>query len=388
MSLLSTSYIELNKSALENNLKFLDEFTQGNVKICSVVKGNAYGHGIEYFVPLAEACGANYFATFSADEALRVKQVAHPDTRIMVMGFLREEEVQWAVSEDIEFFVFERQRLEQAIRFAEKMNKKARIHLELETGLFRSGVDVKDLPDFVDRLQEKREAVTFEGMCTHFGGAESVANYVRIKRQRIVYSKAAKWLRYERQFLPNQQHVACSAALMRYPDTWLDLVRVGILQYGFWPSLETFIEYSSQHENIRTNPLKRILSWKTQVMDIKYVPKGSYIGYGNSYLANDDMKVAVLPVGYAHGFSRSLSNQGRVLIGGQRLGVVGMVNMNACMVDVTQLENVKIGDEAVLIGRQGELELSVSSFGEFSDQVNYELLTRLPADIPRRIISE
>jgi alanine racemase len=121
-------------------------------------------------------------------------------------------------------------------------------------------------------------------------------------------------------------------------------------------------------------------------MSVKDVKAGEFVGYGTSYLANTDLKTALIPVGYGHGFSRSLSNQGRALIHGHRVAVIGMVNMNMMTVDITGLQGVQAGDEVVLIGQQGDLEISVSSFSEFSDLVNYELLTRLPLDIPRIVV--
>lgn len=134
------------------------------------------------------------------------------------------------------------------------------------------------------------------------------------------------------------------------------------------------------------NPLKRLISLKSCVMNIKSVQMGEYIGYGSSYMASRDMKIALVPVGYGHGYSRLLSNQGKVLISGKFAFVVGTVTMNSISVDVTDLEKVEKGDEVVIIGIQGEQEITVASFGESSQQVNYELLTRLPLDIPRRIV--
>jgi alanine racemase len=134
-------------------------------------------------------------------------------------------------------------------------------------------------------------------------------------------------------------------------------------------------------------PLKRVISWKSKIMDIKHVKTGEFVGYGTSYLSNGDMKIALVPVGYCNGFSRVLSNQGRVLINGHRVGVVGMVNMNLISVDISALEEVERGDEVVIIGNQGELEISVASFSDITVQVNYEVLTRLPIDIPRVIIN-
>ena len=128
------------------------------------------------------------------------------------------------------------------------------------------------------------------------------------------------------------------------------------------------------------------MSWKSSVMEVKSVKKGEFIGYGTSYLAHEDTLIAIVPVGYGYGFARSLSNTGRVLINGVRAGVVGTVMMNSIAVNITQIDNVNIGDEVVLIGSDGENAISVASFSRFSDQLNYELLTRLPHNIPREII--
>lgn len=128
-----------------------------------------------------------------------------------------------------------------------------------------------------------------------------------------------------------------------------------------------------------------MISWKTEVLDVRIVEAGEYIGYGDSFFTNSKTKIAVLPTGYAHGYARSLSNQGKVLIHNKRFDVIGTVNMNMTIIDITGEDNIAIGDEVVLIGKQGGLEISVSSFSNFSDTVNYELLTRLPSNITRKI---
>ncbi len=385
--MLETSHIQISRSALEHNLRFLREQMGADTRISSVVKGNAYGHGIECFVPLAEACGIRHFSVFDAYEASRVKAVSqHPETEIMIMGMIEDAELEWAIEHDIAFFVFENQRMEQALAAARKIGRPAQVHLEIETGMNRTGLCPDDLPRAAELLRQGMDEgrLRFEGLCTHFAGAESIGNYLRVREQRKRYNHALKWFKGQG-LEPALRHTACSAAAMRYPPTRLDMVRIGILQYGFWPSREVFIEYNSQRED-KHDPLQRLISWKSQVMDVKRVRGGQYIGYGTSYLANIDMEIAIIPVGYAHGFSRSLSNQGRVLIHGKRVGVVGTVNMNAITVDITRLEGVAKGDEVVIIGFQGDMELSVASFAEYSVQVNYEILTRLPADIPRRIV--
>ncbi|HRW75621.1 MAG: alanine racemase [Lewinellaceae bacterium] len=384
----STSYIELSQQALAANLAFIRSRLQADTQFYSVVKGNAYGHGIQEFVTMARACGVEHFATFSADEAWKVDQVDEGAIDIMIMGMLDDDQLAWAVDQGHAFFVFNQQRLEQAMHLARRMGKPARIHLELETGMNRTGLDPIDLGSAIRLINDQPSLVVLEGLCTHLAGAESIGNYVRIKKQHIQFRKQIKSVLSTSRIKPRTIHAACSAAMLRYPSTHWDLVRIGILQYGFFPSRETFIEYVTQSAEPAEDPLRRIISWKSRVMDVKSVPVGQFVGYGSSYLANANIRVAQIPVGYGHGYSRNLSNQGRVLIRGHRVNVVGMVNMNLIQVDVTEVPEVAVGDEVVLIGRQGEQEISVSSFSEFSDQINYELLTRLPPSIERRIIKD
>jgi len=379
-----TSYIEISKSALQHNLNFLKKHIHKNVQVSSVVKGNAYGHGIEFYIPLAESCGMNHFSVFSADEAYRVQKASINKNTIMIMGLVEDEQLEWAIENDIEFYVFEFDRLEKATELAKKMKKKATIHIELETGMNRTGFNQKDIGKITQFITKNSASINFKGLCTHYAGAESITNYYRIKKQQKSFQKSIQKFT-DKNVIPKQIHTACSAAALRYPKSQMDMVRLGIVQYGFFPNKEIYIEYLT-NKKITEDPLRRLISWKSKVMDVKTVKAGEFVGYGTSYLANSNIKIATIPVGYSHGFSRSLSNQGRVLIHGQRVSVIGIVNMNMITVDVTKIEHVKKGDEVVLIGKQGDLEISVSSFSEFSDQVNYELLTRLPQKIPRFIV--
>ncbi len=377
------SVIEISKSALANNYKFLK--TQfAHSKISSVVKGNAYGHGIEHFVPIAQECGIDHFSVFSADEAWRVLNCCRSKPEIMIMGMLDHHQLKWAIENEISFYVFDLERLEMANNASKKIGKKAKVQVELETGMNRTGFDQIELDSVLDFINKNDDSIQFSGFCTHFAGAESIANYYRIKNQIKIFKQGVSRLK-KKKVIPEIYHTSCSAAAVRFPETRYQLVRIGIMQYGFWPSKEVFIEYNSRLEN-KHDPLKRIISWKSSIMSIKQVKTGEFIGYGTSFLAHYDMTIAIVPVGYSHGFARSLSNSGRVIVNGHRVGVIGIVNMNALTIDITGLDNIKRGDEVVLIGDHGDVSISVASFSELSDQLNYELLVRLPREIPRKII--
>ncbi|TVR39165.1 MAG: alanine racemase [Cryomorphaceae bacterium] len=376
------SYIELSQKALLNNLRFLRKRVGPDVRISSVVKGNAYGHGIESFVPMLCAAGVDHFSVFSASEAERVRQACSCRHDIMIMGEVDGEALDWAISEDIEFFVFDKHRLERAIEIAQNQNRCARIHIELETGMNRTGFEKSELEWVADMLRKHSEHLHFRGLCTHYAGAESIANYLRIQRQMKRYREGLIFFKSQG-LIPDIKHTCCSAAMMMFPRNRYDMVRVGIMQYGFWPSAEIFVKYVMGRKN-RQDPLKRVISWKSHVMAIKDVSPGEFIGYGQSYQARENMRTAVIPVGYSHGYTRELSNQGRLLIRGCRVGVVGIVNMNMLLVDITEVPDAEVGDEAVLIGYQGDMEITVASFGELTNQLNYELLTRLPHHLPRK----
>ncbi len=379
-----SSVIEISKSALEYNLKFLKQRIGPHAKYCSVVKGNAYGHGITEFVKLSMECGVNYFGVYSADEAFKIVKANKKHPEIYIMGYAENEAIEWAIQEGIEFCIFDLQRLETALKYAKKIKKKAKIHIELETGMNRTGFDEKGIIAAAEFKNKHAVYFDVKGACTHFAGAESMANNFRVAQQIGVFYKSM--LAVGRTGLkPVYQHLACSAAVINYPQTISNMVRVGIMQYGYWPNSETLIRYSGESE--RTGKyIKPIITWKSKVMSIKKVKKGEFIGYGTTFLAHQDMTVAFIPVGYAHGYSRNLSNTGKVLIHGSEAMVIGIVNMNALTVDISHINGVEKGVDVVLIGSQKNKTVSVFSFSEMSHQLNYEMLTRLPQDIPRIIV--
>lgn len=378
-----TSELHLSRSALKNNVSFIRELIGNEREFVSVVKGNAYGHEIKTFVPLAYRCGVKSFAVFSTYEASLVLETEIKFKRLIIMGAIAENELEWIIQQGIEFFVFDFTRLEGAIRTAKTLGTKAKVHVEIETGFNRTGFVQKDWERLAELLKKESGYLFLKGICTHLAGAEDISNYLRIKRQITGFAKARTFFT-KRNVTFEKAHAACSAAIINYPKTMLNMVRVGIMQYGYWPSREVKMAYLAKIKN-REDPLKRVISWKSRVMNVRTVKEGEYIGYGRSFLSESELKVAIVPVGYAHGFSRSLSNLGKALINGVRVSVIGTVNMNMILIDVTNVAKIAQGDEVVLIGTQEDHTLSVASFSDLSDQLNYELLTRLSHSIPRKV---
>lgn len=386
---LSPSRIELDQSAFEKNISFLKDYVGHDVVFSSVIKGNAYGHGIEYFVPMAEECGVRHFSVFSSDEAYKACGARnYEDSHVMIMGMINNGALSWAIERDVSFFIFELDRLKRAAKEARRIGKPARIHLHLETGMNRLGLEEEYFEKAVQIIKANSKHLRVDGICTHFAGAESVGNYVRIKEQMNNFREFTSWFN-DQGIEARYQHTACSASALNYPNSILDLVRIGISQYGFWPNRETYMNFVKKHPDIskeHRDPLERVLSWKSHVMSTKKVPAGEFVGYGNTYLTSRDEVIATVPIGYSHGFGRNLTNVGIVLINGQRAPVAGLVNMNVLTVDVTDVDNVSKGDEVVIIGKQGEQEMTVSSFSEMRKNLNYEVLVQIPQSVPRRIV--
>ena len=379
-----TSWLELSKSALQNNIDFIQNKIGKDTILSSVIKGNAYGHDIEIYSKLAYECGVRHFSVYSAHEAERFLSAIKGEFTLLILGNLSDEEMIWAIENEVEFYVINLSSLERTLKCAKISSKIAKIHLEFETGMNRTGIEFFHLEKVISTLKENENLLELKGVCTHLAGAESVTNFKRIGDQIKIFKKVKKRFIEEENLKP-LYHIACSAGILRYPKYVFDMARVGILQYGYFPNNETFIYYALKNK-MQENPLKRVISWKTKIVETKNVKAGEFIGYGTSFYTNIPTKIAILPVGYAFGYARSLSNHGKVLINGNREDIIGTINMNMLTVDITNLTDAKIGDEVVLIGKQGEQEITVSSFSEFSNQLNYELLARLPMDIERRVV--
>jgi alanine racemase len=253
----TTSTIELSQSALVNNIDFIRTQIGSDVRISSVVKGNAYGHGIIQFVPMAEKAGIDHFSAFSANEASAVKESAENNPDIMIMGWLDNAELEWAIKSGISFWIFEPERLDHAIAISKRLKQKAKIHLEVETGMNRTGLDDTELEYVIMKVLDNGSYIELEGICTHFAGAESITNFVRVHRQISRFNKIYK--KVTRLGLhPKIRHTASSAAAMSYPRTRMDMVRIGIMQYGFWPSIESLVQYL-HGESFNHDPLNRVI---------------------------------------------------------------------------------------------------------------------------------
>jgi len=367
-----TTWIEISREALSHNVKQFRDLVGPNVILSCCVKANAYGHGLVESAKVMLEAGADWLDVNALYEA-EILRAAGIDTPIYVMGYVSLEELEKASDLDVRLVVYNRETIEKL----EAIGKPVKVHLKLETGNNRQGVREEDLPVFLD-LFENTKLVQLEGVSTHFANIEDTLDHSFAMEQLARFKEMAA------QFDVKIKHCANSAATMLFPKTYFNMVRVGIASYGLWPSNETRV--AVEREVDFRIELKPVLTWKTMIAQVKDVPAGEYISYGCTAKMSRDSKIAVLPVGYYDGYDRGLSNQSYVLIDGQRAPLRGRVCMNMVMVDVTDIPGVKVEDEVVLLGSQGDENLSAEQMGSFIGTINYEISTRINERIPRIVV--
>lgn len=374
----ATSWIEISRSALESNLRVFRNLVQPATQLMVVVKANAYGHGIEAVSPIVEA-HADWLGVNSLDEALALHRTGVKKP-ICILGFTPAERAAAVVGPGFRQVVYRTDSVEALAGAAAAAGTTAHVHLKIETGTNRQGILPGDLGRFAHVLREFA-SIDVEGVSTHFANIEDTLDPSFAEVQRIRFEEALRLLA-DCGFEPRHIHTAATAGTILYPDRHFTMVRVGIGAYGLWPSRETTM---AARERGRRIALKPVLSWKTQIAQIKTVQPGEYVGYGLTFQASRPMRLAVLPVGYYEGYDRRLSNAGRVLVRGKYAPVVGRVAMNMTMVDITDTE-ADLNDEVVVLGRQGESEIRAEELAERAGTIAYEIVCRIHPAIPRMLV--
>jgi alanine racemase len=377
------TWIEISDFAYSQNLKFFKEQISKNTELSLVIKSNAYGHGIKNITELAQKYGVNSFCVHSLEEGIVLRNIG-VQGNILIMGPVLTSKLPEAIQENFRIVIYNTETLRELIKITDGMKKKTKIHLKLETGTYRQGILEKDLRTFLEILKNVN-AVELEGAYTHFANIEDTTNHEYAYLQLNIFKRMVKQIK-EAGFPETKVHAACSAAILLFPETHFDMVRLGISQYGLWPSRETLVSYKAKHAQYREDILKPILQWKTRIGQIKQVDSRQTIGYGLTFQTTRKSKIAVLPIGYADGYDRELSNQGYVLIHGHRAPIRGRVCMNLIMVDVTDIPNVRLEDEVVLLGIQGGEKITVEDLARICGTINYEFITRISWEIPRIVV--
>jgi alanine racemase len=355
--------------ALSWNFRQIKTTVGPGVQILAMVKADAYGHGAPKISKTLAAENCDGFGVATLEEALELRRGGIGKPIVVVAG---------AYLDQIDGFV--KHKLTPAVHDAATLNRleealrsnraELPVHLKIDSGMGRLGFLPAELGSWLPQLKNLK-AVRIEGVFSHFSYAESVEGRYTLKQLEI-FKEIIEHLR-SASITPRVIHLANSAATITLPSARFDMVRPGLILYGVYPS-------PAMAQQIA---LKPVLSWKTRVLQLKKVPAGTSISYGQTFVTERDSTIATLPVGYADGYARLLSNRGAVLVGGKRAPIAGRVCMDLTMVDVTGIAGVQPGDEVVLLGRQGDQMISADEMAGWANTISYEILTSISARVPR-----
>lgn len=363
------TWCDVSLDNLEYNINQIKSKVSENVKLCGIVKANAYGHGVEEIALNLIEQGFDYLAVAFIDEAveLRLCGIDHP---ILILGNTPKDTAEQVVEYNITASVYNIETAKMLSAEAVKQNKTAKIHIKIDTGMSRIG--------FVPTEQSIAEIISvsklpniyIEGIFTHFANSDADDETMTLK-QFDKFMNVVSVLEKQGLVIP-VKHCCNSAAIIKYPEMHLDMVRAGIILYGMYPS---DIEYDID--------LKPLMNFKTSVINVKTMHPGETISYGATYTVEKPMKVATIAVGYADGYSRLLSNCGRVLVNGQFANILGRICMDQCMIDVTNVHNISIGDEVILFGADENENLPIEELAVKLGTINYELPCVINNRVPR-----
>ncbi|WP_258358647.1 alanine racemase [Moorella sulfitireducens (nom. illeg.)] len=363
-------WAEIDLAAIAHNVRAIKKILPPQTEVMAVVKANAYGHGAVPVARTALANGVTWLGVATLDEAmvLREEGITAP---VLILGYTPPEDAGRVVAADLSQTVFSLEQARVLDAAAAAAGTRARLHLKIDTGMGRLGF----LPDraVAEVLAMARlPHVRLEGIFTHFAASDA-ADKTYTRRQLDLFQKVIADLEQQGLTFP-WRHAANSGAIIDLPETHFNLVRAGIILYGHYPSPEV------RKERLDLHPA---MTLKTRIVLVKDVPAGAFISYGCTYCTPAPARIATLPIGYADGYSRLLSNRAQILIRGRRAPVVGRVCMDQCMIDVTAIPEARVGDEVVLFGRQGKEILSVEEVAGWMGTINYEILCMISGRVPR-----
>lgn len=374
---LNRAWAEINLDNIAHNIREIRRITNKNAEIMGVVKADAYGHGVMEVTRTLLDNGAARLAVSMLDEAIQLRRngISVP---ILILGYTDPIRANEIIENDVTQTVYSHELAQALSDEAVKQGKKVKIHIKIDTGMSRLGflpgysaiknvVEISQLPNLI-----------IEGLFTHFATADERNKEFTLTQFELFMSICSELQRIGIH-IP-VKHCANSAGIIEYPEMHLDMVRSGIILYGMYPSEE--VDKSKID-------LKPAMTLKANVILVKEVEKDTSISYGRLFTTNRTSKIATIPIGYADGYTRMLSNKGKVLVHGQYAPVVGRVCMDQCMIDVSDLDcNVEVGDEVILIGEQGGNLITVEDVANSIGMINYEFVCIVGKRIPRAFIKD
>jgi len=360
------SWIEINLEYLAQNVKAIKKLVNKNVKLLAVVKADAYGHGAVMVAPTMLASGVDILGVASIDEGLNLRD-SKITCDILVLGAAPVWSFESAVENDITISIFSQEHIQAAKQAFERTGQKVKAHIKLDTGMNRIGVCASEAVEFITKVQ-KADFIDLKGVFSHLACAED---------ENETQKQLNKWNEIISQIDTSGLilHVLNTAGIMSYPDSQFDMVRAGIGLYGLMPDLSGGVNGKRETVNGIFLP---VLSLKGRITRIHKMPKGEGISYGHTFVADKDIKVATVPIGYADGVPRALSNKIYGIINNKKIKLIGNITMDQMMFDITDVE-AQEGDVITLLGE----DLFIDEWAKIVGTINYELACRLKVRLPR-----
>lgn len=359
----------IDRTAIQSNYLQLKNRLAKNVEILAVVKANAYGHGAVETAKILKQAGCNFFGVAMSEEGIELRE-AGIQSPIIILGGIYPNQIRDIVEYNLTPVIFDIETARALDAFLNKKGKGIHIHIKVDTGMGRLGLLPYQVVPFFKALKGLAN-VNVEGVLTHFAEADEEDKEFSGEQLNIFF-KIITAIR-NLGFHPRLIHIANSAAVIGHVNSHFNLVRPGIMLYGAYPA-------KNLAGSIQLKPAMRLVS---QIVHLKKMPKGSSVSYGRTYVAEKESAIAIIPVGYGDGYSRSLSNKGEVLIRGVRARVAGTICMDMTMLDVTHIKDVSEGDEAVLIGKQGNDEITADELADVAGTIPYEIFCGITNRVPR-----
>jgi alanine racemase len=370
--LLYQTHTLIHLTNIASNIEGIQKRIGAGRKILLAVKANAYGHGAVAVSRMAEKMGVHWLGVATVPEAIELRQAG---IHIPILKFSPAfpEEMQASLAHGVTLAVCEIANARALDEAARKAKKKVSVHIKLDTGMGRIGISPQDAEEFAKQLRNECLNLRVAGVFTHLPVSDEPSRNAFTEKQLSLFQNTVKTIEAALGYSIPLVHAANSGGILGHEASWLTMVRPGIMLYGFLPAGDT----------PPTVPLKPGLSFFSKVSFVKQVKAGTPIGYGGSWIAPRDTRIATIPAGYADGFNRLFSNCGSVLIHGKRFPVVGRVCMDQCMIDVGPLADVKVGDTVTLIGKDGAEEISVYDWAQALKTITYEVTCQINARVPR-----
>ena len=382
MALHRATYAEIDLSALRKNFNAIRAALQPQVKIMAVVKADAYGHGA---VPCAKAfleAGADCLGAGIIAEGIELRE-SGINAPVQILAGIFSDEIEDLIKYDLSTTLYSLEMAEAIAKKAAREGKQAGLHLKIDTGMSRLGAAPEAFPELAEFVGKSKN-LRIESVFTHLSSADEDPEYTLLQLSRFddILSKV-KSMGID----INLAHCANSAALLTFPQSQYDMVRPGIITYGALPSpnLKPQAKELFSGDNDAEGPLP-VMQWKTGILQISSLPENTPLSYGKKFVTARESLIATLPVGYADGLSRGLSNKMKVLVRGQRAPQVGTICMDMCMIDVTDIPDAQIGDEVVIFGKQGDESITADELAEWQETVSHEILTAVAQRVPRKYL--